>query len=151
MKIYIGADHKGVELKKEIINYLNGNLINVNDIGLENYDVDDYPDFAFSVCEEVIKDEDNLGILICGNGIGMSIAANKVKGIRAARAISVDDAFKAKNHNGANVLALSSEVDIATTKEIIDTFITTKAASDERFLRRIDKITKYESRNNYEL
>ena len=145
MKIYISADHKGVELKNEVINYLTNNGITVIDIGLVNHDLDDYPDFAFAVCDKVVKDDDSLGILICGNGIGMSIAANKVDGIRAARAVSVDDAFKAKNHNGANVLALSSEVDLATTKEIVDTFIITKTATDERFRRRIDKIEKYES------
>ena len=147
MKIYIAADHKGVEIKEEVIKYLTTNGILVQDIGLSNYDLDDYPDFAFAVCEKVIKDSDSLGILICGNGIGMSIAANKVKGIRAARAVTVDDAFKAKNHNGANVLALSSEVDLATTKEIIDTFLITKAADDVRFKRRIEKIAKYESSN----
>ena len=147
MKIYIASDHKGVDLKGEIIKYLTTNGINVEDIGLENYDLDDYPDFAFKVCEKVIENDDNLGILICGNGIGMSIAANKVKGIRAARAVTVDDAFKAKNHNGANVIALSSEVDLATTKEIVDTFIITKSATDERFLRRINKISSYENGN----
>lgn len=147
MKIFIASDHKGVDLKGDIINYLTNNGISVEDIGLKNYELDDYPDFAFAVCEKVVKNEDSLGILICGNGIGMSIAANKVKGIRAARAVTVDDAFKAKNHNGANVLALSSEVDIATTKEIIDTFLITKSATDERFLRRIDKISSYENGN----
>ena len=151
MKIYISADHKGVLLKEEVINYLINNGLTVIDIGLPNNELDDYPDFAFAVCEKVVEDPDNLGILICGNGIGMSIAANKVKGIRAARAVTVDDAFKAKNHNGANVIALSSEVDIATTKEIIDTFIITKSATDERFIRRIDKIAKYESSNKNEL
>jgi len=151
MKIYIAADHKGVDLKNQVIDYLNKNNITVVDSELENYDLDDYPDFAFNVCEKVIKDDDSLGILICGNGIGMSIAANKVDGIRAARAVTVDDAFKAKNHNGANVLALSSEVDIATTKEIIDTFLVTKSATDERFRRRINKILNYEKSNKHEL
>ena len=151
MKIYIAADHKGVELKEQVIDYLNNNNITVIDTDLKNYDLDDYPDFAFSVCEKVVKDDDSLGILICGNGIGMSIAANKVDGIRAARAVTVDDAFKAKNHNGANVLALSSEVDIATTKEIIDTFLVTKSATDERFKRRINKILSYEKGNKNEL
>ncbi len=147
MKIYIAADHKGVALKEQVIDYLNKNNITVIDTELKNYELDDYPDFAFNVCENVVKDDDSLGILICGNGIGMSIAANKVDGIRAARAVTVDDAFKAKNHNGANVLALSSEVDIATTKEIIDTFLVTKSATDERFKRRINKILDYEKRS----
>lgn len=151
MKIYIAADHKGVELKKQVIDYLEKNNINVIDIGLENYELDDYPDFAFKVCEKVIENKDNLGILICGNGIGMSIAANKVKGIRAARAVTVDDAFKAKNHNGANVIALSSEVDLATTKEIIDMFLVSKSATDDRFKRRISKIESYEKGTYNEL
>lgn len=151
MKIIIAADHKGVKLKNEILTYLQNNRINVAEIDLKNHDLDDYPDFAFKVCEEVTKEDDNLGILICGNGIGMSIAANKVEGIRAARAVTVDDAFKAKNHNGSNVLALSSEVDLATTKEIVDAFITTKSATDERFVRRIDKISNYEKGNKDEL
>ncbi|MBO4600845.1 MAG: RpiB/LacA/LacB family sugar-phosphate isomerase [Bacilli bacterium] len=145
MKIYIAADHKGVDLKGQVISYLENNNIEVIDIGLKNYELDDYPDFAFKVAEKVVKDKGSLGILICGNGIGMSIAANKVKGIRAARAVTVDDAFKAKNHNGANILALSSEVDLATTKEIIDTFLVTKSGADERFQRRINKILAYEN------
>ena len=145
MKIYIAADHKGVDLKGQVISYLENNNIEVIDIGLKNYELDDYPDFAFKVAEKVVKDKGSLGILICGNGIGMSIAANKVKGIRAARAVTVDDAFKAKNHNGANILALSSEVDLATTKEIIDTFLVTKSVADERFQRRINKILAYEN------
>lgn len=151
MKIYIAADHRGVELKEQVISYLQNNGFEVIDSGLVNYELDDYPDFAFKVGNMVVENKGSLGILICGNGIGMSIAANKVKGIRAARAVTVDDAFKAKNHNGANILALSSEVDIATTKEIIDTFLITKSANDERFKRRINKILDYEKGNKNEL
>ena len=120
MKLAIATDHNGVNEKREIINFLTNQGYEVLDLSQDNNANDDYPDFAFAVCKKVVEKEDNLGILICGNGIGMSIAANKVKGIRAARAVTIDDAFKAKNHNGANVIALSSEVDIATTKEIID-------------------------------
>ena len=151
MKIYIAADHRGVELKEQVISYLQNNGFEVIDSGLVNYELDDYPDFAFKVGNMVVENKGSLGILICGNGIGMSIAANKVKGIRAARAVTVDDEFKAKNHNGSNILALSSEVDIATTKEIIDTFLITKSANDERFKRRINKILDYEKGNKNEL
>ncbi len=143
MKIAIATDHNGVNEKKKIMEALPE--IEWLDKSTNNYDTDDYPDFAFAVCEAINNKEADLGVLMCGTGIGMSIAANKVKGIRAARAVTVDDAFKAKNHNGANVLALSSEVDMATTKEIIDTFIITKAADDARFIRRINKIAEYES------
>ena len=83
--------------------------------------------------------------MLCGSGIGMSIAANKIKGIRCARVSNEDDAFTAKNHNGCNVIALSSQINIDEIKQIIDTFIVTKNPSEERHLRRIEKINKIES------
>lgn len=146
MKIYIGCDHRGVELKNKLINYLLENEIDVEDIGLPNSPKDDYPDFAFKLGEMVRDYENALGILICGSGVGMSIAANKVKGIRCVRAVSVDDAFKGKNHNGANVIALGSDIttDLNLVKEIVDTFIHTKAPSDERHLNRMNELIKYE-------
>ncbi|MFI3260738.1 MAG: RpiB/LacA/LacB family sugar-phosphate isomerase [bacterium] len=147
MKIIIGCDHVGTVMQEQIINHLKENDIEVIVSSFENHPVDDYTDFAFDVCEKVIQ-EKALGILICGNGIGMSIAANKVRGIRAARVLTKDDAFKCKNHNGSNVIALSSEVDIELTKEMVDTFICTKTASEERYLRRINKMIDFESKNN---
>ncbi len=145
IKIYIAADHLGVEMKKEIIDYLQENSIEILEIGLDNNDTDDYTDFAFKLGELVVN-TNSLGILICGNGIGMSIAANKVKGIRCARILSVDDAFKCKNHNGSNVVSLSSETEIDLVKEMIDTFIVTKSPSEERYLRRIEKMNNYENK-----
>ena len=143
MKIYIGADHLGIEQRDNIIKYLLENEINVINSVIENSSTDDYTDFAFDVCEKVVKDN-ALGVLICGNGVGMSIAANKVKGIRAARVLNTDDAFKAKNHNGANVIAISANNDINENKKIIDTFILTKFPTEERYLRRVGKIDNYE-------
>lgn len=151
MTIYIAADHLGIELKKEIINHLIGNGLNVKEISINNSEFDDYPDFAFKLCNMVNKDEKSLGILICGNGVGMSIAANKVNGIRCVRAVTTDDAFKGKNHNGANVLAIGSNLGITLSKEIVDTFITTKPATLDRYLRRIEKIIKYENGEYNEL
>lgn len=151
MTIYIACDHLGIELKKELINHLKTNGLNVKEIELENNELDDYPDFAFKLCEKVNKEEKNLGILICGNGVGMSIAANKVNGIRCVRAVTTDDAFKGKNHNGANVIAIGSNLGIDLAKEIVDTFITTKPASLDRYLRRIEKIIKYENGEYNEL
>ena len=147
MKIFIGCDHRGLELKKELISYLKENGLNIIDIGLPNSASDDYPEFAFKLGEKVSEDKTNLGILICGSGVGMSIAANKVKGIRCVRAVSVDDAFKGKNHNGCNVIAIGSEVttDLNLVKEMVDTFIVTKTASEERHLKRVDAINKYEA------
>lgn len=149
MKIYIGCDHRGMELKEKIIKYLKENELDCQDIGLPNTPLDDYPEFAFKLGELVRDTKNALGILICGSGVGMSIAANKVKGIRCVRAVSVDDAFKGKNHNGANVIALGSEIttDFNLVKEIIDTFITTKAPCEERHLKRVQAIKMYEESN----
>ena len=146
LKIYIGSDHRGVDLKEKIIKYLKENELDVEDIGIPNTAYDDYPVFAFKLGELVRDHKGSLGILICGSGVGMSIAANKVKGIRCVRAVSVDDAFKGKNHNGANVMALGSEVitDFNLVKEMVDTFITTKLPSEERHLKRVQAIRMYE-------
>lgn len=151
MTIYIAADHLGVEVKNNIIKHLIKNGLNVKEIDLPNNELDDYPDFAFKLCNLVKNDENSLGILICGNGVGMSIAANKVNGIRCVRALSSDDAFKGKHHNGANVLAIGANLGIELTNEIVDTFITTKPASLDRYLRRINKIINYEKGEYNEL
>ncbi len=151
MTIYIAADHLGVEIKKQLIDYLKSNEINVLEIGVPNTELDDYPDFAFKLGNLVANDDNALGILICGNGVGMSIAANKVKGIRCVRATSVDDAFKGKNHNGANVLAIGANLGIDLAKEIVDTFISTKMADTERYVKRVNKIINYENGEYNEL
>lgn len=151
MKVFIAADHLGVKAKEEVINYLNSNDIYPDEIGLINSELDDYPDFAFKLGNLVMNNPSALGILICGNGIGMSIAANKVKGIRCARVVDTDDAFKAKNHNDANVIAIGANLDIEIIKEIVDTFISTKGPSLDRYLNRINKIIKYENGEYNEL
>lgn len=149
MKIYIGCDHRGVDLKKKLTNYLLSNGIDIEDIGIPNSDTDDYPIFALRLGEMVRDTSNSLGILICGSGVGMSIAANKVKGIRCVRAVSVDDAFKGKNHNGANVIAIGADIttDFNQVTEIIDTFINTKAPSEDRHLNRVKTIIEYEASN----
>lgn len=149
MRIYIGCDHRGVELKKKLISYLKGNELDIEDIGLKNSEKDDYPEFAFELGERVVQTPGALGILICGSGVGMSIAANKVKGVRCVRALSVDDAFKGKNHNGANVIALGADIttDINLVKDIVDTFITTMMPEEERHKMRVEAIVQYEENN----
>ena len=144
MKIYVATDHRGVEIEDKIVNYLNEIGMDVERSKLKHYDTDDYTDFAFDIGKKVVSDPDSLGILICGTGIGMSIAANKVKGIRAARCIDVNDAFYSKNHNAANILCLSTEISIEKMFEIIDTFIHTKNPKEEKHLRRVEKIINYE-------
>ena len=152
MKIFIAADHLGVELKNELIEYLNNNNnIETQEIDIPNSDLDDYPDFAFKLGKLVSEKEDVLGILICGNGIGMSIAANKVPGVRCVRAVDTDDAFKGKNHNGANVIAIGANLGIERSKEIVDTFISTEPVSVPRYINRINKIINYENGEYNEL
>ncbi len=144
MKIILGADHRGASMRKEISEYLRQEGLQVEETTIPNSELDDYPDFAFDVANHVLKNDGAIGILICGNGIGISIAANKVKGIRCARVTNSDDAFKAKNHNGANIIAFGG-ISTEEAKEIVDMFIATKPASDDRHLRRIQKIIDYES------
>lgn len=151
MKLFIAADHLGVEIKKELFEYLKSNDIEALEIGIENSELDDYPDFAFKLGKLVSDNENALGILICGNGVGMAIAANKVNGIRCVRAVNSDDAFKGKNHNGANVIALGANLDFEIIKEIVDTFISTKPASLDRYVNRINKIISYEKGEYNEL
>lgn len=145
MKIYIGADHQGAKLAKTLLEELKEQGYAVEYSKVENSETDDYPDFAFDVCESVIKEKDSFGILLCGNGIGISIAANKVKGIRCARVLNEEDAHHAKNHNGANVIAfggVSKEIAL----KLIKIFLETPNPSEERHIRRIQKIINYERR-----
>ncbi len=151
MTIYIACDHLGIDLKKEIKLHLIENGLDVREIDLENSELDDYPDFAFKLGKKVASEDNSLGILICGNGIGMSIAANKVKGIRCVRAVNTDDASKGKQHNGANVIAIGANIDTELAKEIVDTFITTKSPNIERYIRRTNKVINYENGEYNEL
>ena len=106
--------------------------------------MDDYTDYAFLVGSAVSKKDVDLGILLCGTGIGMSIAANKVKGIRCAHVSNVNEASLSKEHNDANIIALSTKNNINELIKIIDVFINTDFKNEERHLRRINKITKIE-------
>jgi len=147
MKIAIASDHRGVIYKKKIITYLNKLGYEVIDCSPNNTPTDDYPDYAFLVCDKVLTKKADLGILCCRTGIGMSIAANKVKGIRCAKVDSVEDAILSRNDNGANVLAFSYTKSLYKIKKIIKAFIEAKTLIDERHIRRVNKISEYERSN----
>lgn len=149
MKIYIACDHRGVELKEIIIKNLQTNYEIVPST-LPNSSEDDYPDFAFDICTKMDKIND-LGILICGTGIGISIAANKVKGIRCARVNNLEDAKSARVHNQANVLAIPASLDNTQALEIVKMFIETAPSSETRHVRRVNKIISYEEGTYNEL
>lgn len=145
MKIFIGTDHRGLDVQNEIKSYLGEMGIDVEISKISHTENDDYPDFAFDVCKSVLTNPDSYGFLICGTGIGMSIAANKVKGIRAARCTNIDDAFFAKNHNDCNVMCISNMIDIKIIYKMIDTFLNTKRPTEQRHINRVNKIINYEN------
>jgi ribose 5-phosphate isomerase B len=145
MKIGIGADHRGFFLKEELKKFLEKNNFEVKDFGTFSDEAFDYPDVAFPLGEAVKKRKIAKGILICGSGLGMSIAANKIKGIRAALCLNKEMAKMARNHNDANILVLAANfTTLRKAKEIVKTFLKEKFEGG-RHLRRINKIKKYEN------
>lgn len=143
MKIGIAADHRGVLKKAKIIKYLFKCGYNIIDYGPTNNESVDYPDYAFLIGEKINEGEIEMGILICGSGIGMSIAANKVSNIRCAKVNNVREAKLSRLHNWANVLALSNYMNIVRMKDIIDVFLKTENSDEPRHLKRIEKINNY--------
>lgn len=146
MKIIIATDHNGVKEKETIINNLKDKY-EIIDMSPNNTPTDDYPIYAINVAKYVSENEFTLGILLCGTGIGMSIAANKVKGIRCAHVSNIQESKLARLHNNANIIAMSYKNDINLILECINNFITTPFAYDERHIRRINQITNYERDN----
>jgi ribose 5-phosphate isomerase B len=144
MKIAIATDHNGVNEKKELIRLLS--KYEFLDKSPVNTDTDDYPDFAFEVANSVVSKEADLGVLLCGTGIGMSIAANKVEGVRCGHCSSVEQAHLTKEHNHANIIAISYKQDINEIAQMIKEFIETENSPEERHVRRVNKISNYETR-----
>ncbi|MBE6050156.1 MAG: ribose 5-phosphate isomerase B [Clostridium sp.] len=144
MKIAIGADHGGFELKEDIKKYLSDNNYEVKDFGTYSTESCDYPDIALPVAESVANKEYDFGILICGTGIGISISANKVPGIRAALCSDTFSAHATREHNDANILAMGARVvGPGLAIDIVKTFLESKFEGD-RHIKRIDKITEIE-------
>jgi len=144
MKIALGADHAGYELKDRIKQYLQQKGIDVRDEGTSSPESVDYPDYARAVAHQVSEKQADLGILVCGSGIGMAIAANKVHGVRAANVSSEYEAEMSRQHNDANVLALGARIlkpDEAL--HIVDKWLAAQFAGG-RHERRVEKITAIE-------
>ena len=136
-KICIASDHHGVKMKKKIISYLTKKGYEVKDFGPEDEGTVDYPDYAFKVAKAIQNGEYDRGILICFSGIGMSIACNRIKKVRCARVLSVDDVKCTRIDNDANVIALSSKIPIYTVYDMVDTFLNTPFSTEERHARRV--------------
>ena len=144
-RIYIGSDHRGFNLKQNIIQFLQSQNIEVIDCGNSVYDPeDDYPDYASEVAKRVVEDNNSLGIVICGTGVGVSIAANKIIGARAALLDSIETTAIARAHNHINILALSSALPVESIPDIVGTFIETEPSYQDRHIRRLSKITELE-------
>ena len=143
MKVAIGTDHRGREIKETIISLLSSEIEFI-DCSIENHDTDDYPDFAFEVGKVVSTQKSEFGILICGTGIGMSIAANKVSGVRCALVHNIDEARLAKEHNDANVLAFGSNLSVDEMISFIREYMNTSFSIDEKHKRRVQKIINFE-------
>lgn len=148
MKIAIGCDHGGINLKPALIDYLNEQKIEYEDFGCYDKSSVDYNDYAEKVALAVQSRKFDLGILICGTGIGMSIMANKFKGIRCAHCSDPYSARLTREHNDANILAFGERViGVGLMRDIVDAFIKTPFSNGERHIRRIAKITAAEEKN----
>lgn len=143
--IALGCDHGGFELMQYVKEHLKKRKIQFMDFGCASMEAVDYPDYARIVSESIQKGECDKGILICGTGIGISIAANKMKGIRAALCSDCFSAEASRQHNDANVLALGGRVlGRGLALKIVDAFLDTPFSGEERHVKRIEKISKIE-------
>lgn len=148
MKIALGSDHGGFELKNQIIKHLKEKGHEIKDFGPMTNDSCDYPDYALPVAEAVANKEFEIGILVCGTGIGISISANKVPGVRAALCSDTFSAHATRQHNNANILAMGQRVvGPGLALDIVDTFINSEFEGG-RHQKRLDKISKIEEKYN---
>ena len=147
MKIHLGCDHAGFELKEKVAQHLKSKGHEVIDHGAKTYDaLDDYPVFCFLAAKGAAQDPNSLAIVIGGSGNGEQIAANKIKGVRAALAWSVETAKLAREHNNANVMGIGGRMHSGSESlAIVDAFISTNFSNDERHMRRINQISEYEN------
>ena len=147
MKVAIACDHAALNLKNNLIKHLISEGYDVTDFGIHVEGAVDYPDYAIKVAEAVAGGEADRGILICGTGIGMSICANKVKGIRCALCSDTFSAKATREHNDANVLACGERViGAGLAQDIVDTFLSTEFSGAERHVGRIAKVTAIENK-----
>lgn len=139
--IYIGSDHAGFKVKEKIRKFLEKKKLKYKDLGTYSIDSVDYPDYAWIVGRKVAKEKGSKGVLVCGSGIGMAIAANKIKGIRAVAAYDTYTAKMSRLHNDTNILALRGRnFPFEKTKKILSAWLNTEFSNEARHIRRISKI-----------
>ncbi len=145
MKIGITNDHRGVKAKHFLTDYLTALDYTIIDYGTDSEEPVDFPDYAKKLGDAILSKEVDLGIAICGTGIGMSIALNKMKGIYCAKVSTTSEAALSKAHNDANAIAISEEMDYELMKEVINTFIETPFTNIDRYKNRNEKIKDIEN------
>ena len=144
MKIGFASDHRGYKLKKELINELKKENYEIIDYGTDSEESTDYPDYAFKLGENVAKKNVDFGVAICGSGIGISIACNKVKGIRCAKVSNQEEAEVTRIDNDSNIVAFGEKTSFDEAIAIVKAFINTESSDLEKHKRRINKIKEYE-------
>ena len=144
MKIGFASDHRGYKLKKELINELKKENYEIIDYGTDSEESTDYPDYAFKLGENVAKKNVDFGVAVCGSGIGISIACNKVKGIRCAKVSNKEEAEVTRIDNDSNIVAFGEKTSFDEAVAIVKTFINTESSDLEKHKRRINKIKEYE-------
>ena len=148
MKIGIATDHRGIEVKEKLTNYLKELGYYVVDYGTDNTESVDYPDYAFKIGEAVSHKKIDYGVLICNTGIGMSIACNKVKGVRCGKLNSVKDAVHGRESDFINVIALAASTPLEENKKIVLAYLNSKEnISDPAYSKRVNDLKEYENRN----
>ena len=150
MRVHIGSDHAGLELKNSLVEHLKSSGHDVIDHGPHEYDaLDDYPVFCIPAAQAVASEKGSFGIVLGGSGNGEQMAANKVKGIRAALVWSIETAKLAREHNDANVIAIGGRMhSIEVCKELIDAFLATSFSNDQRHIRRIGQVSSFENKGS---
>ena len=146
MKIGFASDHRGFALKQKLMSELEKENYQVIDYGTYSEESVDYPDYAFILGENVVNKNVDFGVAICGSGIGISIACNKVKGIFCAKVSNKEEAYYTRNDNNSNIVAFSEKTNKEEALEIVKTFVETPFSNEERHLRRINKIKEYEAK-----
>ena len=144
MKIGIASDHRGFKLKEQLKKNLNYEFI---DYGTNSEESTDYPIYAFKLGEAVANKEVDYGVAICGSGIGISIACNKVKGIRCAKVSNKEEAMYTRNDNNSNIVAFGEKTTLEEAIDIVKTFVETQASIEEKHQRRVNEIIEYEENN----
>lgn len=146
MKIGFASDHRGFNLKGQLIAELTKRNFDVTDFGTNSDKSTDYPDYAFLLGEAVRDGKVDFGVAICGSGIGISIACNKVNGVRCAKVYTKEEAVVTRNDNNSNIVAFGEQIPLDKAFEIVINFISTPFSDEEKHHRRVDKITEYEGK-----